>query len=118
MCVLEYECVSLGDDVSLPKKQIELLSEVLRSQFFNSVKDVSSTKPSSQACFLSDFCIQFVCYTKLKHQPFLVSLPVDRHTLCDVPTCDSHTLSRNVTVCLSAQHVCWWSCRTTVNMKY
>ena len=36
-------CLSAGDDVSLPKKQIELLSEVLRSQFFNSVKDVSST---------------------------------------------------------------------------
>ena len=74
MCVLEYECVSLGDDVSLPKKQIELLSEVLRSQFFNSVKDVSSTKPSSQACFLSDFCIRILI--NLSWFPYLL---IDTH---------------------------------------
>ena len=30
-----------GDDASLPKKQMELLSDILKSAFFNSVKDVS-----------------------------------------------------------------------------
>ena len=30
-----------GNDESLPKKQMEVLSDILKSAFFNSVKDVS-----------------------------------------------------------------------------
>ena len=35
---------SLGDDASLPKKQMEILSDILQSAFFKSVKDVSFIK--------------------------------------------------------------------------
>ena len=50
MCVCARACVrhnllftlpSSEDDSSLPKKQMEVLSDVLQSAFFNSVKDVS-----------------------------------------------------------------------------